>query len=375
MNKKLTFSKIQNFVNDDWFNGGSLLHLAKDINEQDMNTGTDFAKHLSKFLSEYLPYERNSSPNTVASYRDAFVLFIDYMKDVQQIRLEQLTLDTITLQRVLGFLSWVQKERNCSIATRNQRLAAINCFMVYLQCEEKHHLDEWQKIRSIKAIKDAKKSISYLTEDAIKLLLEQPDITTEYGLRNLALLSLLYHTGARVQEIIDLTPDSLKIESKPYTIRFFGNARKSRVIPLMEEQIVILKLYMGEYPLFENYNVKQPLFFNSRKEKLTRCDVAFIFKTYTDMAKQISPELFADGISFHSLRHSKAMHLVQSSVNIVYISDLLGYASTQSTDIYARAASKQKRKSLEEPYTELVPEKDKKRRDLIDWLKDLQKLN
>ena len=90
-----------------------------------MNTGTDFAKYLSKFLSEYLPFERNMSPNTIAAYRDTFVQFIGYMKDVQNIRVEQLTLDELTRQRVLDFLSWVQNGRNCGIATRNQRLAAI----------------------------------------------------------------------------------------------------------------------------------------------------------------------------------------------------------------------------------------------------------
>jgi site-specific recombinase XerD len=101
----------------------------------DMRTGTDFAKYLSKFLSEYLPYERNMSSNTVASYRDSFVQFIGYMKDVETIRVERLTLDIITRQRVLDFLSWVQKERNCGIATRNHRLAAIHSFMSYLQYE------------------------------------------------------------------------------------------------------------------------------------------------------------------------------------------------------------------------------------------------
>ena len=209
-----------------------------------MNTGTDFAKHLSKFLSEYLPYERNMSPNTVASYRDTFVQFIGYMKDVQKVRVEQLTLDTITRQRVLDFLSWVQQERNCAVATRNHRLAAIHSFMSYLQYEEIHHLDEWQRILSIKAMKAEKKSINYLTTDGVKLLLDQPDIITSNGRRNLALLALIYDTGARVQEIIDLTPESLRTESKPYTIRLYGKGRKSRIVPLMEEQIVILKRYM-----------------------------------------------------------------------------------------------------------------------------------
>lgn len=342
-----------------------------------MNTGTDFAKYLSKFLSEYLPYERNMSPNTVTSYRDTFVQYISYMRDVQNIKVERLTLDMLTRQRVLDFLSWVQKERNCGIATRNQRLASISSFVSYLQYEDLHHLDEWQKIRSIKAMKDEKKSINYLTTEGIKLLLEQPDCTTGHGRRNLALLALMYDTGARVQEIIDLTPESLKIETVPYTIRLFGKGRKSRIVPLMEEQIVLLKRYMEENHLFENNKLKHPLFFNSRNEKLTRAGVTYILKTYADMAKQVNQKLIPSNICCHSLRHSKAMHLLQAGVNIVYIRDLLGHVSIQTTDIYARSDSKQKREALEKAYTDLVPEKEKKRdwernQDLFNWLKGLQ---
>ena len=343
-----------------------------------MNTGTDFAKYLSKFLSEYLPYERNMSPNTVASYRDTFLQFIGYMKDVQKIRLEQLTLDTLTRERVIDFLSWVQKERNCGVATRNHRLAAIHSFMSYLQYEEIHHLDEWQRILSIKAMKDEKKSINYLTAEGVKLLLDQPDITTRNGRRNLSLLALMYDTGARVQEIIDLTPESIKTESKPYTIRLFGKGRKSRVVPLLEEQLVILKRYMDENHLYENYKLKHPLFFNSRNEKLTRPGVTYILKTYAGMAKQVNPVLVPDNISCHTLRHSKAMHLLQAGVNLVYIRDLLGHVSTQTTEIYARADHKQKREALEKAYTNLIPEKAKKceweqNQNLLNWLKSLNK--
>ena len=139
--------------------------------------------------------------------------------------------------------------------------------------------------------------------------------------------------------------------------------------------------YAPEYVenhLSEDYKLKHPLFFNSRKEKLTRAGVAYILKTYAEMARQVSPELIADPISCHSLRHSKAMHLLQAGVNLVYIRDLLGHVSTQTTDIYARADSNQKREALEKAYTDLVPEKAKERdweknRDLVFWLKALQK--
>jgi site-specific recombinase XerD len=227
-------------------------------------------------------------------------------------------------------------------------------------------------------MKDEKKSINYLTTEGIKLLLEQPDIATRNGYRNLALLALMYDTGARVQEMIDLTPESLNIESKPFTIRLYGKGRKTRVVPLMEEQIVILKQYMKENHLFDNHKQKHPLFFNSRREKLSRAGITYIFKTYADMARQVNRELMPSIISCHSLRHSRAMHLLQSGVNLVYLRDLLGHTSIQTTDIYARADSKQKREALEKTYVDLVPEKSMNRQwernqGLLDWLKSLQK--
>ena len=211
-----------------------------------MNTNTDFAKYISKFLSEYLPHQRNMSAHTVASYRDAFMRFIHYMKDVQGVKVEKLTLEKLTGECVLGFLSWVQHVRGCGVATRNYRLAAIHSFISYLQYEEIEHLEQWQKILSIKAMKSERKAINYLTTEGIRVLLEQPDTNTPGGRRNLALLSLMYDTGARVQEVIDLTPESLRIESKPYTIKLFGKGRKVRIVPLLDEQVCILRRYMKE---------------------------------------------------------------------------------------------------------------------------------
>ena len=341
-----------------------------------MNTNTNFAKYLSKFLSEYLPHERNMSSHTIASYRDTFVQFINYMKNVLGIKVEKLTLDKLTCQCILDFLSWVEQVRGCGKATRNYRLAALHSFISYLQYEQIEQLEQWQKILSIKAVKTEKKTINYLTTEGIKALLNQPDTTTPKGRRDLALLSLMYDTGARVQEIIDLTAESLRIETKPYTIKIFGKGRKTRIVPLLEEQVFILKRYMDENKLFENHRLKHPLFYNVRNEKMTRQGVTWILKTYANLTKKEHPELIPDVISCHSLRHSKAMHLLQAGANIVHLRDLLGHVSIQTTDVYARADSKLKREALENAYTDLVPENAKtreweKNQTLLEWLKSL----
>jgi site-specific recombinase XerD len=298
------------------------------------------------------------------------------MRDCKAIPVEKIILDTVTRDTVLDFLKWLQENRRVSNSTRNYRLAAICAFVHYLQYEDIGRLEAWQQIMSIKALKTEQKSINYLTTEGIKLLLEQPDKSTVKGRRDLALLALMYDTGARVQEVIDLTPKALRINSKPYTILLFGKGRKSRVVPLIDEQVELLRKYLDENHLLENRMLEHPLFYNHRREKLTRWGVSYILDTYASMARGIKPDIIPEKISCHSLRHSKAMHLLHAGVNLVYIKSILGHSSIQTTDIYARADSKQKREALEKSYIKLTPNIDEERlwehdKDLLEWLKKL----
>lgn len=343
-----------------------------------MTTTTDFAKYLSRFLSEYLPHERNVSPNTISSYRDAFVQFIDYMKDEKGISVDRLQLKHLTRECISEYLIWLLDVRKCSPATRNYRLAAIHSLCKYLQYAVIDMIEEWQKILSIKAMKTSGNTLNYLTVDGIKLLLAQPDTSTWRGRRNLALLSLMYDTGARVSEIADLTVDSVRITHEPYTIRLFGKGRKARIVPLVKEQVSILRDYMEENHLNDSNKTAFPLFYNDRHEKLTREGIAYILNTYVEMARMESPELISGKINCHSIRHSRAMHLLQAGVNLIYIRDLLGHVSIQTTDIYARADSKAKREALEKAYINLTPNRDSDKswegnKNLRDWLKGLKK--
>lgn len=337
---------------------------------------TDFAKHLSAFLTKYLPGERNVSSNTFKAYKHSFIQFITFMKDKKGFEAEKLSLEKITKESIVEFLDWIQDKRNCCNATRNYRLAALRSFFNYLQYENPERIYEWQKILSIKVKRHDTKNINYLTTDGIKLILEQPDLSTHYGRRNLALFALMYDSGARVQEIIDLTPSSIRFDYPPI-VKLFGKGRKMRIVPLQDEQIVFLKKYMIENNLMEPYSNQYPLFSNYRKEKLTPEGVTYILKTYVELARKINPAIIPEKVSCHSLRHSKAMHLLQAGVNLVYIRDLLGHVSVTTTDVYARADSKQKREALEKAYVETKPEESKtksweKNIDLLDWLKSMK---
>ena len=159
---------------------------------------TDFAKYLTEFLSGYLPEQKNVSKNTIRSYRDTFKLLIAYCQEIKETPSERITLNMLSSEWITGFLEWLETNRKCSISTRNQRLAALHSFFRYVQAEEPAGMFRFQKVTAIPIKKTKKAVVEYLTPEAIKLLLEQPNKHTPQGRRDLTLISVLYDSGARV---------------------------------------------------------------------------------------------------------------------------------------------------------------------------------
>ncbi len=318
-----------------------------------------------------MPGERGASHNTIASYKDTFILFLTFMRDSKKIPANKLLLEAITKEVVIEFLDWIETERNCGTATRNVRLAALHSFFRFLQYQNPENLLDWQQILSIPVKHTEKPIIKHLTLDGIKALLKEPDHLKRTGRRDLALLSLLYDSGARVQELIDLSPSMVRLD-EPCAIKLVGKGNKARIVPLMVPQVVLLRKYMEEQNLMEPQANLYPLFSNFRKEKLTRAGVNYILGKYAKLARLKYPALIPEKLSCHCLRHSKAMHLLQSGVNLVYIRDILGHTSVQVTEIYARIDSRQKREAIEKAYTNVIPKDNPSwlaNDNLLDWLK------
>lgn len=331
----------------------------------------DFSKSLTDFLTKYLPGERGMSGNTIASYKMTFILLISFMQEQKAKPAHKLMFRHFTKKCIEEFLNYLETVRKCRASTRNARLAALHSFFRFVQYECPEYIDECNKILSIKVKRTKRESINYLTIEGIKLLLEQPDLNTRKGVRDLALLALMYDTGARVQEVIDLTASSIRLD-KPYTIKLIGKGTKARIVPLMEEQVVHLRNYIERNGLLEGGKNLHPLFYNSRKEKLTRGGVNHILQYYTAIAQKKSPTLIPEKISPHSLRHSKAMHLLQAGVNLVYIRDILGHESVTTTELYARVDSKQKREAIEKAFVNVIKKEAPiwvKNEGLLQWLK------
>lgn len=338
----------------------------------------DFAKYLTRFFTEYLSGERGVSHNTTRSYGNTFTLFLDFMDNMKHVKADKLSLEHMNRENVLSFLRWIEDIKECCVSTRNQRLAAIHAFCKYMQYEDVIHLAQWQNILSIKSKHAVKRSVNYLDVDGIRLLLAQIPTSTKEGRRDLALIALLYDSGARVQEIIDLTPLDIHLV-QPYYVTLFGKGQKKRLVPLQEQQVILLKGYMEERGLLKLSLNQRPLFTNNRGGKLTNAGVTFILMRYVKSAHVKNPDIVPERISPHGLRHSKAMHLLQTGVNLVYIRDILGHVSIQTTEVYARADSKQKREALEAAYIDIIPQVEEAKRTwekdskLKSWLKSLGK--
>lgn len=335
---------------------------------------TDFAYHLTNYLSKYLPTQVGVSANTIKSYRDTFSLFLRYCKSEKNLSPEHLKISDISKDIVENFLIWLELDRNCSVSTRNQRLSAIHAFFKYLQYECPDNLESLQKVLSIPLKRNSKKNFDYLTLEGVKSILSQPDQSNRNGFRDLALLTLMYDSGARVQEMADLTNTNLRLDS-PASVKLIGKGQKTRIVPLMSQTAEVLLKYQ-KCVMDDKRPYDFPLFFSRRKEKLTRSGISFILAKYADMARKQTPNLIPDKVTPHTLRHSKAMHLLQSGVNLIYIRDLLGHSDVKTTEIYARADTNIKRNALinaNHPEIQLETPIWQKNSDFLSWLQGLGK--
>lgn len=335
---------------------------------------TDFSKYLSDYLTRYLPVECGASSNTVKTYSVTFTLLLRYLRDEEGITPDRLSLKDITKVRTIAFLDWLQTDRKCGASTRNARLATLHSFIKYIQYRDMEGMHVWQELLSIRFKKCAPPEMAYLSSEGMKLLLLQPDVGTGKGRRDLALLGLLYDSAARVQELADLTPSDFRFEGVT-TVRLKGKGNRSRIVPLSENQVKNLSRYMQEHRLFEPHANVYPLFGNPQNGKLSRAAILGTVKKYAAMARKVKPAAIPEGIGCHSFRHSKAMHMLEADIHLIYIRDFLGHSSTITTEVYARASEQMKLRALQKVNPSIVTDrKTSWKRDgkLLGWLKEMQ---
>ena len=304
------------------------------------------------YFTLYLPKMRECSRHTIRSYRKAINALLDFIKAEKNIELDKVTLNMITDKMVMKHLDSL-KENGNSASTRALRLTCIKAFFSYASEVEPTAVFNAGKIAKIEVGKEAKhKLIDYLTESAIKGLLEQPDPTTEKGLRDQFLLLLMYDTAARLQEIRSLTLRDITWD-KEVSATLHGKGSKTRIVPLMKPTVEHLNNYLSvfhpDYNRKENAYADAPLFYvvqHGRRNPISDSAARKLVRGYGDKAKRICSEL-PDIVHPHLLRHSRAMHLYQHGMDLSLLQQWLGHAQLETTYIYAYADTEHKRKAIE----------------------------
>lgn len=338
---------------------------------------TDMAMLLKDFFETYLPKERGVSNHTIRSYSATFQSLYAFFKDNKGIRANKLFVKDLSRRSINDYLNWLEMEKGNKVPTRNSRLASVKAFCHYAQYKDFKNLARWQDILSIKSKKADMPYMSFLTQEGMKTLLSEVPTDTIQGRRHLAILAFLYDTGARANELISFSAHNLNL-TKPYHVILSGKGRKKRIVPIHEKLVLILKTYMKDTNIELNNISKQPLFVNAHGRKLTSAGLTHIIMMYADKVRENFPALMPERLSPHSFRHSKATHLLQAGMNIIYVRDFLGHSSVKTTETYVRMDSEQKRKALEAAAADIVPQSqtievwndDEK---LLNWLKGLGK--
>ena len=292
-----------------------------------------------RFLMEHVIEERNLARNTQASYRDTLVLFLPFAAKGVKKSIDRLLVEDVSPDIVRRFLTHLEQERGCSVVTRNQRLAAIHSWARFIGGKWPEHLSWCTGVCAIPFKKTARPVLNYLEPQEMRALLAAPDLSTAQGRRDHALLLFLYNSGARASEAADLTISDLKL-GDPASIKIMGKGRKERRCPLLTSTAQTLA------PLAAGRSPSEPLFLNRRAQRITRFGIFALVERYTWRAGLKAPSLQNKQVSPHIIRHTTAVHLLRSGVDINTIRAWLGHVSVDTTNIYAEVDLEMKAKAL-----------------------------
>jgi integrase/recombinase XerD len=300
-----------------------------------MNKSSRFLELLNGFVTNYMPCSIGASPNTVTSYKYAFRLLLEFMYSKKEIPADEVSFEQLDFGMLTEFFDWIENERGCSASTKNQRLSALLSFSEYAQNRD---VDAASIFRSniirITMKKAQKKQRAVFSVQEVAILLRLPNESKGTGLRDKVLLSLMYASGARAQEICDLLIGNIQFHTKAATLNIKGKGGKLRRIGIPENCAKMLQTYILHRQLVSKPD--RHVFSSQTHEHMTISCVEGIFKKYVRQAKAENPTLFReDRYSPHSMRHTTASHMLEAGVPIVVIKNFLGHASLQTTQIYA----------------------------------------
>jgi len=322
------------------------------------------------YFTDHLPRLRGASPNTIHSYRDSIVLLLRFLAAKGGKAVTQLDLVDLDPAGILAFLSYLEHERKNGVPTRNIRLSAIHALFHFVASRNPERLELAQRILGIPFKRARQRVIDYLEYEEIESILQAIDRTTTQGSRDYALLATMFNTGARVQEIADLRFRDLQL-NKPFQVRLFGKGRKERYCPIWPQTASVLRSFCK--PRDPESQPEAHIFLNHRGAPLSRFGIRHILGQRLQRVRDDVPNLRKKRLHPHSMRHSTAVALLKSGVDLSTISHLLGHASPTTTSRYAKVDLEMKRKAIAR--VKPVPRRSRspwsKDSTILDWLESL----
>ena len=316
-------------------------------------TPTALGRELVRFFEDFLPVQRGVSPHTLRSYRDAVLLLLQFAARDARRPLERLDIPDLSAERVTRFLAALEAERHNSIATRNARLGTIHVLARFLASRHPEQLGTLQRVIGIPFKRGAVEApIEYLERSEIDALLKSIDRSTPNGRRDYALFALMFNTGARVQEVLDLRAADIRFES-PAQVRLTGKGHKTRLFPLWPATARLLRDLIAEHSA-AGTDSTATLFVNARGRPLSRYGVRYLLKRYVAKASVTAPTLRGKQLHPHSLRHSTAVALLKAGIDFATISQWLGHAGLNTTMRYARADLDLKRQAIAQVFPDAI---------------------
>jgi integrase/recombinase XerD len=297
-----------------------------------------------RFLMEYLIGERNLAPNTQKSYRDTLRMLLPFAARESGKPIDRLEVVDLSSERIRAFLLELEEKRKCSVATRNQRLAAIHSLARFIGLHSPEHLQWCGELKNIPLKKASRPLVTYLEKPEMDALLAAPDQTREQGRRDHAVLLFLYNTGARADEVAHVQVGDLVLGRSPRregaSVLIHGKGNRPRRCPLWARTATILAgLTHGRGP-------ETHAFLNRRGEPLTRFGIHTLVERYTAAVTNTMPAIAKKRMSPHTIRHTTATHLLRAGVDINTIRAWLGHVSLTTTNIYAEVDLQMKAQAL-----------------------------
>jgi len=324
---------------------------------------------LQRFFGHYLPVQKGLATNTVLAYRDAIKLLLCYAADLLKKHVDKLSIEDLNEPLVLSFLDHLEKKRGCTPRSRNARLAAIRAFFGFAAREEPALLAQSLIVRTIPLKRTAHPVIDYLEENEMQALLDTVSSRSRTGIRDKALMILLYNTGARASEVVNLTLQDLRLDGVPQ-VKLMGKGKKTRNCPLWPETVATLDAYL------KRRRPKDPkvqrVFLDANDVPISRFGIRHVLGKYAAQANSACPSIGAKTVTPHTIRHTTAMHLLRAGNDVNMVSYWLGHADINTTHIYLEIDMKMKRQMIEKAGAPIITiPRPWKKPDILLWLNRL----